>query len=255
VISDGNVFVGCSWWPEYPSGVVYAIADKYPTSLSLSLNSETSLLGFKVTLTGTLEGNGAPIGGATIFLSYSVTGGETWNDIATTQTTADGSYSAVWIPDATGTYLVKATWTPDPLYKEVESLRMLSVECFDDQNVFSVTSNSTLSALAFNSETRELSFTVTGEADTTGFVELRVAKSLVANVADLKVYLDGASLDYTATSTDGAWVLYFTYAHSTHNVTVNLGGPFPIISLIAASVAVAVVVSAVVLVYFKKRKH
>ena len=258
VISDGTVFVGCDWernsessvWPLY--GVVYAIADNYKTNLSLSMDSETSLLGFKVTLTGTLEGNGAPIGGATIFLSYSVTGGETWADITVVQTAADGSYSAVWIPDATGTYLVRATWAPYLLYEEGESLRMLSVESFDAQNVFSVSSNSTLSALAFDSGTRELRFTVTGETGTTGFVEVTVARSLVANIADLKVYLDGAGLDYTVESTADSWVLYFVYTHSTHDVTVSLGAaPLPIIWLITVAV---VVISVCLLLYFKRRK-
>jgi outer membrane protein assembly factor BamB len=261
VISDGTVFVGCDWernsetavWPLY--GVVYAIADKYETNLSLSMDSETSLLGFKVTLIGTLEGNGAPIGGATIFLSYSVTGGETWADITMIQTAADGSYSAVWIPDATGTYLVRATWAPYSLYEEGKSLRMLSVESFDAQNVFSVSSNSTLSALAFDSGTRELRFTVTGETGTTGFVEVKVAKSLVGNVADLKVYLDGASLDYSAQSTDDSWVLCFTYAHSTHSVIVNLGAASsPIMWFITVAVVVAVV-GACLLLYFRKRKR
>jgi outer membrane protein assembly factor BamB len=261
VISDGAVFVGCDWQRNAPTdvyplhGVVYALADKYETSLSLSLNAETALLGFKVMLTGTLEADGAPIGGAEIFLPYSVTGGETWTDITLVQTAADGGYSAGWIPDATGTYLVKATWEPYPLYKEVESLRMLSVESFDAQNVFSVSSNSTLSVLAFDSATRELRFTVTGETGTNGFVEVTVAKSLVANVADLKVFLDGASLDYTAQSTDDSWILYFTYAHSTHDVAVNLGAaPSPIIWFIAVAVVVAVV-CACILFYFKKRKQ
>jgi hypothetical protein len=82
-----------------------------------------------------------------------------------------------------------------------------------------------------------------------------VAKSLVANVADLKVFLDGASLDYTAQSTDDSWILYFTYAHSTHDVAVNLGAaPSPIIWFIAVAVVVAVV-CACILFYFKKRKQ
>lgn len=175
------------------------------------------------------------------------------------QTSADGSYSAVWIPDATGTYIVKATWMPYPAYQKGESLRMLSVKNFDDPNVFAVSSNSTLSVLAFNSESRELRFAVMGENGTTGFVEVTIGKSLVANVADLKVYLDGNSLDYSAQSTEDSWVLYFTYTHSAHSVTVNLGAASsPITWLITVALVVAVIVVVVgvcLLIYFKKRKH
>jgi outer membrane protein assembly factor BamB len=196
-ISDGTVFVGCG------SGVLgvgglYAFGARYslPTSLSLFLNSQTALLGFKVNLNGTLESNGTPIEGASIVLSYSVTGGQTWNDITSVQTSADGSYSAVWQPSATGTYLVKAHWTPYYPYEVAESTRMLSVNTFDEQNVFSVVSNSTVSALAFNSTSKELSFTLSGPDGTVGFVDVTLAKSLVANSADLRVYLDGVSLNY-----------------------------------------------------------
>jgi outer membrane protein assembly factor BamB len=259
-ISNGAVFVGCgSAWLGV--GGVYAFGEKYslPTSLSLSLDSQTSLLGFKVDLTGILKGNGTAIGGASVLLSYSVTGGQTWNDITSIQTSSDGSYSAVWIPSATGTFLVRAFWDGYYPFVDAESYEMLSVTTYDDQYVFAVSSNSTLSALAFNSTSRELSFTVTGETGTTGFVKVAIAKSLVANIADLSVYLDGASLDYTVESTNSSWVLDFIYTHSTHNVTINLGNlhvspsePFPIIWLIAAVVIVAVV-GAGLAVYFKKR--
>jgi outer membrane protein assembly factor BamB len=223
-VSDGTVFVGCgSGWLGV--GGLYAFGKKYslPTSLSLFLNSDTALLGFKVRINGTLTGNGAAIQGVSVLLSYSVTGGQTWNDITAVPTTADGSYYAVWQPSATGTYLVRASWAPYYPYEVAESTRMFSVNTFDEQNVFSVVSNSTVSTLAFNSTSNELSFTVSGPDGTTGFVDLTVAKDLVDNIAELRVYLDGASLSYTTTPTANSWLLHFNYAHSTHSVFVSLG--------------------------------
>jgi outer membrane protein assembly factor BamB len=260
-ISEGTVFVGCGGSFPVSAGRVYAFGTKYslPASLTLSLDAETSLLGFKVTMNGILKSNETGIEGASVLLSYSVNGGQTWNDITSAQTSSDGSYSAAWIPSATGTFLVRASWAGYYPFVAAESSKMLSVIAYDDQYVFSVSSNSTLSALAFNSTSRELSFTVTGETGTTGFVKVAIAKSLVANIADLRVYLDGASLDYTVESTDSSWVLDFIYTHSTHSVTINLGNLhvspselFPITWLIAAVVIVAVV-GAGLAVYFKKR--
>jgi hypothetical protein len=89
--------------------------------------------------------------------------------------------------------------------------------------VFSVTSNSSVSALAFNSTSRELSFTVSGETGTVGFVDLSIAKSLISNIVDVKINLDGKTLTYSVTSTLNAWLLHFTYTHSVHNVNVELG--------------------------------
>jgi outer membrane protein assembly factor BamB len=265
-ISDGTVYVGCgSAWQKV--GGMYAFGEKQslPTSLTLSLNSETSLLGFKVVLSGALLGDGNPLEGASIVLSYSVSGGATWNDITSVPTSADGSYSAVWQPSATGTYLVRAIWTPYYPYEKGESERMLSVNTFDEQTVFSVVSNSTLSALAFNSTSKELSFTVTGESGTTGFVDLTVAKSLIDNIADLSVHLDGASINYDATSTTDAWLLHFTYTHSTHNIAVNLGAaenpqePSQILTfpmwVIAVAISAVVVLIGLVVVLLRKNSR
>jgi outer membrane protein assembly factor BamB len=247
-VADGTVFVGCgSAWLGV--GGLYAFGGKQssPTNLSLFLNSDTALLGFKVKINGTLTSNGTPIQGASILLSYSVTGGQTWNDITAAPTQQDGSYYAVWQPSATGTYLVRASWTPYYPYDAAESTRMLSVNTFDEQNVFSVVSNSTLSMLAFNSTSNELSFTVSGPDGTAGFVDLTIAKNLIGNIADLRINLDGASLSYTTTSTADSWILHFTYTHSIHEVTVKLGTLIPELSTwtILALMAIILLLTAI----------
>ncbi len=221
-VADNTVYV-------YGTNAIYAFGknDTIPMSLSLSLNSGTSLIGFKIILSGKMQGNVTTTVNQPVKLSYSVTGGTTWNEITVIPTSNDGTYSAIWQPSATGVYLVKASWNssvyPFGRAELVEVTRMLSVNSFDNQNVFSVASNSTLSALAFNSTSKELSFTVSGDDGTTGFVDLSIAKSLISNIADVTVNLDGKNLTYTATSAANAWLLHFTYTHSTHNVNVELG--------------------------------
>jgi hypothetical protein len=234
----------------------------YPTVLTLSLNSPTSLLGFKVNLNGTLQLNETRIGNAPILLSYSITGGQTWNDITLATTSFDGSYLAVWIPSATGTYMVKAS-AGNATFASPEILRALSVTSFSDQYVFSVSSNSTLSALAFNSTSRELSFTVSGPSGTTGFVDVAIAKNLVADITSLKVYLDGSSMNYTATSTSDSWLLHFTYSHSTHSVRIDIGsqrnlGLTPFIEtplgMVILSIGIIVAIAVLLLVFRRKRR-
>ncbi len=264
-ISDGTVFVGCGS-AFLKIGGVYALGPKYSlqSSLSLSLDSQAALLGFKVKLSGQLESDDAPIAGVPVLLSFSVTGGQTWNDITAVPTSADGSYSAVWQPSATGTYLVKATWTPYYPYEAAESTRMLSVNTFDDQTVFAVVSNSTVPALAFNSTSKELSFTVSGPTGTIGFVDLTIATPLVAKITDLKVYLDGVSLNYTATEITESWQLHFTYTHSTHNISINLPDTMPTsptqppttptIELIIPATIIAIAIAAGLLLIFKRKR-
>jgi hypothetical protein len=88
-----------------------------------------------------------------------------------------------------------------------------------------VISDSTVSELAFNSTNKILGFTLEGPSGTTGFANVTIAKDLIAETAGLKIYLDGNQTNYTATSSDTAWLLHFTYQHSTHNVTINLSQP------------------------------
>jgi hypothetical protein len=235
----------------------------YPVVLTLSLSSPTSLLGFKVSLDGTLKLNESGIENAPIILSYSVTEGQTWNDITLATTSSDGSYSAVWIPSATGTYLIKGV-VGNATFSSPEMLRAFSVTSFGDQYVFSVSSNSTLSALAFNSTSRELSFTVSGPAGTRGFVDMAVAKNLVADIIGLKVYLDGSNIDYTTTSTSDSWHIHFTYPHSSHKVAVNLGvatssegettGIDALIALLLIAILAVAVIAVVVLTRRRRQR-
>jgi len=96
------------------------------------------------------------------------------------------------------------------------------VTLYEEQNVFSVTSNSTISGLAFNTTDWTLSFTATGPNGTRGYTKVTIAKSLVANITNIRVYLDGNQLEYNVTSTDDSWLLTFTYTHSAHQVVVDL---------------------------------
>jgi len=74
-----------------------------PPSLSISLGSSSSLIGFKVDVKGNLTCNEFGIAGAPILMSYRVNNGQTWNDITQINTALSGSYSATWIPSATDT--------------------------------------------------------------------------------------------------------------------------------------------------------
>jgi peptidoglycan/xylan/chitin deacetylase (PgdA/CDA1 family)/PKD repeat protein len=88
--------------------------------------------------------------------------------------------------------------------------------------IFSVASNSTVSDLSFNLTSLELSFTVAGPSGTTGLTRVTIAKTLVANVTNLKVFLDEKPLQYSVTETGDSWVVSFTYTHSTHYITLAL---------------------------------
>jgi hypothetical protein len=131
----------------------------------------------------------------------------------------------------------------------------------EEELLFAVSSNSTVTSLAFNSTTSVLSFTVSGPSGTTGYVKVTIAKSLISNPENIKVYLDGNQLNYEVTSSADSWLLSFTYTHSTHRVSVDLaanaiGTAFLGMSYwtwIVAGIITAVI--SVSLFYFEKRKQ
>jgi hypothetical protein len=87
-------------------------------------------------------------------------------------------------------------------------------------NYFSIESNSTVTDLAFNSTSEQLSFTVSGPTGTAGFAKVTIAKTLMPN-GDLQVYMDGKQIPSTKDSNSTYWIITFTYHHSTHRVTIN----------------------------------
>lgn len=192
-----------------------------PTIMSLSLSSSTTYIGFKVDINGRLTyTNGSGIPETPISLQLG-------SDSTSLNTEADGSYSAQWIPTVTGVYMVRASWSgkwdESGWILGANATVSLAVTPFAEQYVFSVLSNSTASALAFNSTGRELSFTVSGPPGTTGYISVTIAKPLIGNISDLKVYLNGTEIIYQVTSTNDSWLLYFTYHHSINNIMISLG--------------------------------
>ena len=145
-----------------------------------------------------------------------------WSQLTLVDTDGNGDFSAVWLPSVTGNYLLKAEWAGNADYNETSSIVSFAMSPYSEQSVFSLESNSTISAFAFNSTSEELDFSVSGPSGTTGYVNVYVPKSAVSDISNLKVYIDGNQSTCSASSQGDSWLLTFTYHHSTHKVTIEL---------------------------------
>ena len=195
------------------------------SQLVVSCQSSTTTSNFRVEINGNLTVGGIGIPGALIYLYYSINEGSSWQGLTTVNTDSDGNFLADWLPSVTGNYLINATYAGDSTYPGASTVVTLVVTPYPSENaqdVFSVASNSTVSDLAFNSTSGQLSFTVSGPSGTTGYSDVYIAKSLVNDISTVKSYIDGNTLNYTVTSTADSWILHFTYHHSTHEITINL---------------------------------
>ena len=226
------VYIYTSKWGHY-SGTdcfdnfsVYPSMDgksRFPTSLSISTESLSTVAGSAVNIFGKLtNSDNSSLQNKTVVLSYTFQGINSWIPISSGLTDELGNYNIQWVNSASGTFTLKAEWSGDSTYMGASNITTLSFLPSQDQRVFIFESNSTVTALAFNNETSTLSFNVTGQSGTTGFVRATIAKSILANDENLQVYMDGERLEYSVTSTVDSWVFCFNYSHSTHQISIHL---------------------------------
>ncbi|MCW4001333.1 MAG: InlB B-repeat-containing protein [Candidatus Bathyarchaeota archaeon] len=218
-------------------------------SLSFYCASSTTSSGFKVNIDGALVYNQIGLSGSGILFAYSANGGQTWHDLAYLITGDGGNFSAVWMPSASGNYLIKGTWLGDDAYAPLTTAISFAVTPSnnEDDNVFSVSSNSTLSALNFDSEADQLGFTVSGPSGTVGYVQICIPQSVMPVVANLKIYLDGQEVPYHTYAENNAWIITTEYTHSTHSVVMALdGSSAPLIGDVSESMLVPILVGVVV---------
>jgi hypothetical protein len=232
------------------------------STIDVSCKGTTTAIGFKVEINGKLSSNGAPISGESVLISYSVTGGNSWESLTSVNTGSDGGFTAVWTPSVTGNYLIKAIWQGNSTFKEASTTVNLALTPCSEETVFSVTSNSTISEFAFNSTSKELSFTVSGPSNSKGYVNVYIPKSLINDVSDLKIYVDENLVTYSSESQLDSWLVSFEYSHSAHKVIIKLiaasSNPDEtpldnIIYVVIAAAAIAVAVVAAGIVFKRKR--
>lgn len=192
------------------------------TALNVYCQSSTTATNFKVNIQGTLTADNSGISDASIQLSYSVDGGNSWTPLTFVSTDNGGVFQAVWTPLVSGNYFLRALYEGNSELAPANTTVNFAVLPFEDDSVFSVASNSTVTALAFNSTSQELSFKVSGETGTTGYVNVYISKSLMSDGSNLKVYFDQENLQPVTQSIGESWLVSLTYHHSIHTVTLAL---------------------------------
>jgi hypothetical protein len=194
-------------------------------AMDLMCKSTTSASGFKVEIGGNLYLDGNFIADSPILISYSVTAGNSWESLTLVNTLADGSFKAIWQPDVTGNYLIKATFEATSNMNGVSKTINLALTPDPEHNVFTLTSNSTITQFAFNPDSKELSFVVSGPSPTTGYVNIYIPKTILDDISALKAYVDGNQISFNSESQSDSWLIFFTYSHSTHTITMTIAEP------------------------------
>ncbi len=135
---------------------------------------------------------------------------------------ADGGFGALWIPNATGNYLLNAKWDGNSTLHWMNATVNLALTPDSAGNVFSVVSNSTISGFDYNSTTQILSFNTNGTSSTTGYAYVCIPKTLVSDIHTLGVNIDGKPIAFTSESQDDVWVISCVYTQSEHAFTIQI---------------------------------
>ncbi|MCL2642666.1 MAG: hypothetical protein FWD52_04035 [Candidatus Bathyarchaeota archaeon] len=249
-----------------PSPSTPPSTDKPTPAINLQCKSVPIDAGYRVEISGTCSNNNAGIANKAIQLYNSKDGGKTWEPLSLVTTNNEGKFNAVWVSLTSGTFLIKAECTATTEYNSATATVNVVIEPIlgnnhNGVNVFTLTSNSTISQLVFNSKNSELSFTASGTSGSTGYVSVNIPKTLINDLTNLKVYLDGKELAYSNNSQEpDTWIITITYTHSTHTITLNFNNtqnqnlqPTQII-IIAAIIIIGITIATVAITRTQKKK-
>ena len=234
-------------------------------SIDVSCRSTSTVTGFKVEIDGNVSLNGNPLSDQPVLVSYSVTGGLIWQSLTLIKTLSDGQFVAVWTPSVTGNYLVKATVERSSTMNEAAKIINLALTPDAEQNVFTLTSNSTITQFAFNSTTKELGFIASGPLGTEGYVNIYVPKTILNDISELKAYLDGNEISFNSESQTDSWLISFGYSHSQHTITMTMGNSLQVSNIntdslpqwlfYAIPVGLVVIIAVIAVIFKNKPKN
>lgn len=189
--------------------------------IQIACVGSTTSSGFKVTITGSIVTENGGLPNQPIQLYYSNNGGNSWQALTLVNSNSNGQFEAVWLPDVSGYYQVKASWNGNDQYDQRSTVVNFALTD-SSKSLFSVNSNSTITHLLFNSETKELSFNASGQTGTEGYVSISIPKSLVADISNLRVFVDEEQVTYNSQEQADYWIITFNYSHSTHQILMDL---------------------------------
>lgn len=229
-------------------------------TLEMYCTSNAAASDLKVTVSGTLTYNHTGIESVPIYAAFSADGGTSWQNFSLVQTRADGSFSTIWMPNATGNYMLSTQWDGNLTLHWLNATLNLALVPDSDGNQFSVVSNSTITNISYNSETRQLSFGTNGTSSTTGYLYVSIPKTLTGDGNAVEVRMDGNLQAFASESRDDVWVISCLYTQSAHTFTVQVPqeavfspAETPWVAIVAALVVIVVVI-AILLVVRRRRK-
>ncbi len=174
----------------------------------------------KVAVQGTLTGDGVALAAQTVTLRFSFNDSTKWQPLASVETDDSGGFSVDWTPTEAGYYKVKADTAGGASSTVYFALAPASHGSF-----LSVASNSTVSHLSFKNDTKKVSLVLNGTAQSTGYTEIAVPKTVMADASGLMPEIDGTPTVFEVTEQSQCWLVSFSYYQGERHAVLNLDVP------------------------------
>jgi len=91
-----------------------------------------------------------------------------------------------------------------------------------EENFIIITTNSTMLSASFDTEKKKLTFDIEGVSEARGLCNISIPASLVGNIDDISVKLDGESISFNIDQDNNMIFLSFFYSHSEHSFSIYL---------------------------------
>ena len=195
------------------------------TQLSICVDVPSDA-GSVVNVTGRLvDVSGNPVASRLVTVSYSVEDNN-WIDVGSAMTNIAGEYAIQWNNTEFKPITLKAEWSGDTTYLGTSATTTFSLLPHQNQALFFIESNSTVTALEFDGINPNLSFVVSGPDGTVGYIRVTIPNDLL-QTEDWTVFVDEVPVNPTITKDINKTFLYFTYRHSTHVIEIVGTSAFP----------------------------
>ena len=226
-------WLGSSEYGGATSRPVSFTVERFPSTLSLSLDPPIPRRSDLVTLEGTLDPS---VSSGSVEVLVSEDGGKTWSTIASSTTQSVGRYSASWRADKLGTFFLKAVWKGDEghagcashvikviIQEEVVSIGIPLADGYETQVISST--NSSTSVLSVDSADGRIDVEVTGPNSTRGSVNILIPDSLLDShnrtIDDVVFSVDGTLVTPEIVVIAGGYLATITYDHSERTISVH----------------------------------
>jgi hypothetical protein len=166
----------------------------------------------------TVQAQVIPLGYVNVWDAGYPSGGNYWSDYSGVDLNS-GPYQNETGSDGIGDTNYTMGTGNDDRYPLMGSISTFYCGSWDNKPYYAdIVSNSTISAFNFNATQKFISFNVNGSSATVGFCKITIDNLLLGG--PYTVMVDETLVTPSVTSNGTHSFLYFTYAHSTHNVRI-----------------------------------